>query len=83
MRKNGIRYSLTLHDKEGVRLLGFDNAHEIEYGGKNKVAPLRIFDHFHDEKGVVHPYFYQNAGELIKDFWLAVEKRLLVLGEGA
>ncbi len=31
-KKYGIRYSLTLHDREGDRLLGFDNAHEISYG---------------------------------------------------
>ncbi len=25
--RHGIRYSLTLHDSSGVRVLGFDNAH--------------------------------------------------------
>ena len=28
-RPNGIRYSFTLHDVDGARLLGFDNAHGV------------------------------------------------------
>ena len=27
---HGIKYSLTLHDRNGVRILGFDNAHPIK-----------------------------------------------------
>lgn len=27
---HGIKYSLTLHDKTGQRVLGFDNAHPIK-----------------------------------------------------
>jgi hypothetical protein len=73
-REHGMRYSLTLHDREGNRLLGFDNAHEIEYNSKNKVAPLRTFDHFHNERGKTLPYVYKNAGKLLEDFWAAVEK---------
>lgn len=29
-RPHGIKYSLTLHDKHGQRLIGFDNAHAIK-----------------------------------------------------
>lgn len=81
-RKSGVRYSLTLHNREGKRLLGFDNAHPVEFGGKNKVAPSRIYEHFHDEKENIHPYFYQNAAQLIEDFWLAVENLIQTVGEG-
>jgi hypothetical protein len=28
--RHGIRYSLTLHDKYGNRVLGFDNAHAVK-----------------------------------------------------
>ena len=31
-RPHGLSYSLTLHDPEGVRLLGFDNAHGLRCG---------------------------------------------------
>ncbi len=37
-RKQGIRYSLSLHDKNNIRILGFDNAHEIEFDAKRGVA---------------------------------------------
>ena len=28
-RPHGIRYSLTLHNKDGQRVLGYDNAHAV------------------------------------------------------
>ncbi len=31
-RPQGLRYSLTLHDETGARLMGFDNAHPIREG---------------------------------------------------
>ena len=38
-RHQGIRYSLTLHNKNNKRIMGFDNSHEIEYGAKKVVSP--------------------------------------------
>jgi hypothetical protein len=77
VRKSGVRYSLSLHDRCGVRILGFDNAHPIEYGAKRMVAPKRTFDHWHyDENDRGRPYEYQNAGKLMEDFWVEIEKRL-------
>lgn len=32
---HGIDYSLTLHDKYGRRVLGFDNAHAAPKGGRS------------------------------------------------
>lgn len=82
-RLNGIRYSLTLHDRTGERILGFDNAHAIEYGGKNQVAPQRTYDHCHiDGKKNIKPYFYTNAGKLLEDFWEAVDNTIMALKEG-
>ena len=46
-RQQGIKYSLTLHDKSNNRILGFDNGHEIKYGAKKEVSPERTFDHWH------------------------------------
>ena len=77
IRKNGVRYSLSLHDRYGHRIIGFDNAHAIEYGAKRMVAPKRTFDHWHyDENDHGRPYEYINAGKLMEDFWVEVEKRL-------
>ena len=80
VRTNGIRYALSLHDQRGRRILGFDNAHEIEYGAKRMVAAKRTFDHWHyDEHDEGRPYQYINAGQLVGDFWEEVEKRLNLL----
>ena len=68
---------MTLHNRSGQRIMGFDNAHEIEYGSKRMVAAKRTFDHWHyHEKDNGQPYFYQNAGKLLEDFWAQVEKKV-------
>jgi len=74
-RPHGIRYSLSLHDRHNRRIMGFDNAHAIEYGGKVNVAPKRTHYHWHknaSDQG--RPYEYSNAGKLVEDFWSEVEK---------
>lgn len=39
-RPHGLRYSLTLHDPEGNRLVGFDNAHSVpQSGSRFKARP--------------------------------------------
>lgn len=74
-RTNGIRYSLSLHDQWNKRIMGFDNAHAIEYDGKRYVKGKRTFDHCHfDEADKGQPYFYENAAKLIQDFWKEVDK---------
>lgn len=76
-RKQGIKYSLSLHDRYNVRIMGFDNAHEIQYGAKNNVAPLKTFDHWHhDENDAGRPYRYTTAEKLMHDFWIEVDKKL-------
>jgi hypothetical protein len=67
-RPKDIKYSFTLHDIDGTRLLGFDNAH--------RVAGRDLYDHRHrfrraDEP---EPYEFQGADELICDFFDAVEQ---------
>ncbi len=73
---HGIKYSLTLHDSSNIRVLGYDNAHGIKpkkkkYGGKRL-----IWDHKHKRK-IVEPYEFENAGQLLEDFWTDVDKILL------
>ncbi len=62
----GIKYSLTLHNPDGTRILGFDNAHAKP--GSSKKEP---HDHIH--RGKIKPYAYANAEGLLKDFWQEVE----------
>ncbi len=74
---HGVRYSLTLHNSSNQRILGFDNAHAVAYGGKRHVAPKWTYDHWHyDENDRGRPYSYIDAGTLIEDFWKAVENKL-------
>ena len=79
-RPHGIRYSLTLHSPEGLRLMGFDNAH-----GGVKPAGSRFkhsgqsfsFDHWHrhaGDEGVT--YEFNTAYKLLEDFYTEVDRVL-------
>ena len=71
-RPHGLNYSLTLHDKSGARVLGFDNAHAI-HEGTGPGARTRIeYDHLHGGEKVRF-YVYQDAATLLADFWTEVE----------
>ena len=70
-KPHGIDYSLTLHEVDGTRILGFDNAHPI----KSKSKKTNANDHEHTKTRVKH-YEYTDAETLVEDFWKAVEKEL-------
>ena len=69
-RPHGIRYSLTLHDADGRRIYGLDNAHRAR-----RQRPE--FDHRHryGERRIV-PYVYRGPVELLEDFYREVERIL-------
>ena len=72
---HGIRYSLTLHDNNNTRVLGFDNVHAFK-PKKNKYGGRKItWDHKHKME-MVHPYEFESASQLLEDFWEDVEKTL-------
>lgn len=72
---NGIRYSLTLHDRNNTRVLGFDNAHTFK-PKKNRYTARKItWDHKHKMEKV-RTYEFESASRLIEDFWKDVEKIL-------
>ena len=64
---HGIRYSLTLHAPNGVRILGYDNSHITP--GDRYDEP---FDHVHKGTRIVR-YPYQNAEQLLTDFFNDIE----------
>jgi hypothetical protein len=75
-RPHGIKYSLTLHDRNNTRVLGFDNAHApVIKGRRGKKYGGRIvtWDHVHNQQKV-QAYTFSSASQLIEDFWDAVEK---------
>jgi hypothetical protein len=67
-RPHGIKYSFTLHDTDGTRLLGFDNAHGV--------PRVLAFDHRHRFRRTedLVPYNFVGADELICDFFDAVQQ---------
>ena len=73
---HGIRYSLSLHDKYGTRVLGYDNAHAVKPPKKFKFAGQRLpYDHRHrtsSDKGV--PYAFESAHRLLEDFFAEVDR---------
>src|SRR6202451_2907104 len=66
-KPHGLDYSLTLHGKNGERLVGFDNAHPV---AKQKRGDPQ--DHRHRIR-TVKPYEYRDAGALLADFWTEVD----------
>ncbi|CAB3684159.1 toxin-antitoxin system TumE family protein [Trinickia soli] len=71
-RPQGLRYSLTLHDETGSRLLGFDNAHPIREGSGPGARTRIEYDHKHRGPHVRF-YVYEDAATLLADFWIEVE----------
>jgi len=78
---HGIRYSLTLHEPYGKRMLGYDNAHAIKLPKKFKFSGRRlVYDHHHrhfSDHGI--PYEFQDAHQLLADFFAEVDRVLLDL----
>lgn len=67
-RPHGIRYSFSLHDVDGTRILGYDNAHAI---------PQQVeHDHWHRfrQMGRRVPYEFVDADTLVADFFSAVRR---------
>ncbi|WP_263377976.1 toxin-antitoxin system TumE family protein [Granulicella paludicola] len=71
-RPHGLDYSLTLHDGDGERLLGFDNAHAIREGSGPGARTRIEYDHKHKGERVRF-YDYQDAVTLLTDFWTEVD----------
>ncbi|MBF0266318.1 MAG: hypothetical protein HQL46_13720 [Gammaproteobacteria bacterium] len=72
---HGIKYSLTLHDRNNIRVLGYDNAHGIKPKKKKYVAKRLVWEHKH-KRNLVEPYEFENASQLLEDFWSDVDKML-------
>ena len=71
-RPHRLRYSLTLHDANNERLVGFDRAHPVTTGSGPGAKQSETFDHKHRLR-TIKPYEYENAESLQADFWTEVE----------
>jgi hypothetical protein len=68
---------LTLHDPNGARILGYDNAHAVKVKVRIYSGRRLEFDHRHrheDDAGV--PYLFKDANQLLADFFEEVDKVL-------
>ena len=73
---HGISYSLTLHDRNNTRVLGYDNAHGIKRKkkGRKKYAARKLsWDHKHHQSEVAE-YHFESASQLLIDFWENVDR---------
>jgi hypothetical protein len=71
---HGIYYSLTLHDRNNIRVIGFDNAHGYPPPKRKKFGGRKVaWDHRHNREKIF-PYEYENAAQLLEDFWEEVER---------
>lgn len=76
-RPHGIRYSFTLHDPDGQRLIGFDNAHAVPAPGSRYNKQSAAADHWHctaTDKG--RPYQFETVDKLLADFFAEANKVL-------
>jgi len=76
-RPHGLRYAFTLHDPDGNRLIGFDNAHGVPPRGSRFRRASDEHDHWHrtgDDSG--RPYAFTTADQLLADFFAEVRRVL-------
>jgi hypothetical protein len=80
-RPHGLSYSFTLHDPDGHRLIGYDNAHTVPAkGSRFKKRPVET-DHWHrtgDDPG--QPYEFVSVEKLLADFFDEAERLLTERG---
>jgi hypothetical protein len=85
-----LRYALTLHDRDGRRLVGFDNAHGVPPQGSRFRKPSVEHDHWHRTvSDAGPPYRFTSVDQLLVDFEAEVIRVLAahvisdtVIGEG-
>ncbi|MEW5891011.1 MAG: DUF6516 family protein [Pseudomonadota bacterium] len=75
------KYSLTLHAPSGKRLLGFDNAHPVEWKSGRFRKRSKSSDHWHrDASDKGRPYQFESPQKLLDDFLKEVERVLRECG---
>jgi RimJ/RimL family protein N-acetyltransferase len=80
-RPHGLSYSFTLHDPDGKRLIGFDNAHAVRTTGSRFRKQPAASDHWHrTESDPGRPYAFESAEKLIDDFFTEIERVLTERG---
>ena len=77
-RPHGIRYNLTLHDKDNRRVFGMDNAHAVRPAKKGlNSGKVHDYDHIHasiSDKGT--PYEFVDSFTLLSDFFEGIDRTI-------
>jgi hypothetical protein len=77
-RPHGFQYSLSLHDPNDDRILGYNNAHGVDVGtgpARRSRRP-KAYDHINRRGKKAVPYEFKSAYELVADFLAEVESIL-------
>lgn len=74
-RPHGIKYSLTLHNADNERVIGFDNAHLVKPYRKKFFCTVTTYDHKHIKR-TTSQYEFDSPAALLEDFWEAVTSHL-------
>lgn len=64
---HGVRYSLTLHNPDGLRIFGIDNAHAPNPLRKTYAVRTMRWDHQHHREGIV-PFEFETIDQLFDEF---------------
>jgi len=73
---HGVRYSLTLHNPRGLRIMGYDNAHAVKKRSGFSCRKL-AYDHKHrNAKDSGIHYEFRDAHQLLSDFFADVDRVL-------
>jgi hypothetical protein len=77
-RPHGFQYSLSLHDANDDRVLGYNNAHGVDVGSgpSRKSGRPKAFDHINRRGRKPVPYQFKSPYELVSDFLGEVERIL-------
>lgn len=76
-KPHGIKYSLSLHQKDGTRIFAIDNAHPVPEKKGKFAARMITHDHQHvDSEDPGRPYEFSDSGKLLEDFWAEVDNRI-------
>jgi len=74
-RPHGLRYSFTMHDPSGTRLIGFDNSRGICPVGSRFKKRAAAVDHWHRTKADTgRPYAFTSVDQLLADFFAEVRR---------
>jgi Family of unknown function (DUF6516) len=74
-KPHGLQYSLTLHDENGDRILGFDNSQSVSVasGPASRSKTPKAFDHIDRRGRRSVPYEFTTPYKLVEDFLAEVD----------